>query len=102
MVSCRPDFFASCRSLALSVSTWHRGIAWLSRIWDLFSVGPAQRHHRHEDAFQALAQRRQRLLHFARYLPYRALMESYDKAQSVEKVGHETKLDRLMAGQAKR
>jgi len=27
--------------------------------------------------------------------PYRALMESYDKAQSVQKVGHETKLDRL-------
>jgi nicotinamidase-related amidase len=27
--------------------------------------------------------------------PYRALMESYDKAQSVQKVGRETKLDRL-------
>src|SRR5688572_29235263 len=27
--------------------------------------------------------------------PYRALMESYDKAQNVQKVGHETKLDRL-------
>ena len=27
--------------------------------------------------------------------PYRALIESYDKAQSVQKVGHETKLDRL-------
>jgi nicotinamidase-related amidase len=27
--------------------------------------------------------------------PYRALMESYDKAQSVQKTGHETKLDRL-------
>ncbi len=29
--------------------------------------------------------------------PYRALMESYDKAQSVQKVGRETKLDRLSA-----
>jgi nicotinamidase-related amidase len=27
--------------------------------------------------------------------PYRALMESYDKAQSVQKTGHETKLDKL-------
>jgi nicotinamidase-related amidase len=27
--------------------------------------------------------------------PYRALMESYDKAQSVQKDGHETKLERL-------
>ena len=27
--------------------------------------------------------------------PYRALMESYDKAQSVQKAGHETKLDLL-------
>jgi DNA-binding ferritin-like protein len=27
--------------------------------------------------------------------PYRALMESYDKAQSVQKTGHETKLDLL-------
>jgi nicotinamidase-related amidase len=27
--------------------------------------------------------------------PYRALMESYDKAQSVQKTGRETKLDRL-------
>lgn len=27
--------------------------------------------------------------------PYRALMESYDKAQNVQKVGHETKLDLL-------
>lgn len=27
--------------------------------------------------------------------PYRALMESYDKAQSVQKHGHETKLDKL-------
>jgi hypothetical protein len=26
---------------------------------------------------------------------YRGLMESYDKAQSVQKLGHETKLDRL-------
>jgi hypothetical protein len=33
--------------------------------------------------------------------PYRALMESYDKAQSVEKVGHETKLDRLKAATGK-
>jgi nicotinamidase-related amidase len=33
---------------------------------------------------------------------YRALMESYDKAQSVQKVGHETKLDRLETAQAKR
>jgi nicotinamidase-related amidase len=30
--------------------------------------------------------------------PYRALMESYDKAQSVQKVGHETKLDVLTGG----
>jgi hypothetical protein len=29
--------------------------------------------------------------------PYRALMESYDKAQSVEQVGRETKLDLLEA-----
>ena len=28
---------------------------------------------------------------------YRALMESYDKAQSVQKVGHETKLDKFAA-----
>ncbi|MES2792994.1 MAG: isochorismatase family protein [Planctomycetota bacterium] len=34
--------------------------------------------------------------------PYRALMESYDKAQNVQKVGHETKLDRLEADQAKK
>lgn len=33
---------------------------------------------------------------------YRALMESYDKAQSVQKTGHETKLDRLEAAQAKK
>jgi len=33
---------------------------------------------------------------------YRTLMESYDKAQSVQKVGHETKLDKLEAGQAKK
>jgi nicotinamidase-related amidase len=33
--------------------------------------------------------------------PYRALMESYDKAQSVEKLGHETKLDRLEAATGK-
>ena len=29
--------------------------------------------------------------------PYRALMESYDKAQNVQKVGHETKLNLLDA-----
>jgi nicotinamidase-related amidase len=34
--------------------------------------------------------------------PFRALMESYDKAQSVQKVGRETKLDRLESAQAKR
>lgn len=34
--------------------------------------------------------------------PYRALMESYDKAQNVQKVGHETKLDRLEAALAKK
>ena len=34
--------------------------------------------------------------------PYRALIESYDKAQSVQKVGHETKLDRLEAASAKK
>jgi len=33
--------------------------------------------------------------------PYRALMESYDKAQNVQKVGHETKLDLLEAAQSK-
>jgi nicotinamidase-related amidase len=33
--------------------------------------------------------------------PYRALIESYDKAQSVEKLGHETKLDRLEAATGK-
>jgi hypothetical protein len=27
--------------------------------------------------------------------PYRALMESHDKAQSMQKVGQETKLDRF-------
>ena len=32
---------------------------------------------------------------------YRALMESYDKAQSVQKGGRETKLDRLEAAQAR-
>ena len=32
--------------------------------------------------------------------PYRAMMESYDKAQSVQKGGRETKLDRLEAAQA--
>src|SRR6187431_854283 len=31
--------------------------------------------------------------------PYRALMESYDKAQNVQKVGHETRLDLLEAAQ---
>jgi nicotinamidase-related amidase len=34
--------------------------------------------------------------------PYRALMESYDKAQSVQKLGHETKLERLEGAQKKR
>src|SRR3989454_8843232 len=34
--------------------------------------------------------------------PYRALMESYDKAQSVQKLGRETKLERLDGGRAKR
>jgi nicotinamidase-related amidase len=34
--------------------------------------------------------------------PYRALMESYAKAQNVQKVGHETKLDRLEAAQEKK
>jgi hypothetical protein len=29
--------------------------------------------------------------------PYRALMESYDKAQSVQRDGRETKLDRQLA-----
>jgi hypothetical protein len=29
---------------------------------------------------------------------YRLLIESYDKAQSVQKAGHETKLDLLNAG----
>lgn len=33
---------------------------------------------------------------------YRALMESYDKAQSVQKVGHETKLEHLEAALAKK
>ncbi|HEY8034327.1 MAG TPA: isochorismatase family protein [Methylobacter sp.] len=33
---------------------------------------------------------------------YHALMESYDKAQSVQKVGRETKLDLLEAAQAKK
>ncbi|MBI1824991.1 MAG: isochorismatase family protein [Planctomycetes bacterium] len=33
---------------------------------------------------------------------YRLLYESYEKAQSVEKVGRETKLDRLEAAQAKK
>lgn len=33
---------------------------------------------------------------------YRALMESYDKAQSVQKGGRETKLDRLEAAQSKK
>ncbi|HEU0282649.1 MAG TPA: isochorismatase family protein [Gallionella sp.] len=32
--------------------------------------------------------------------PYRALIESYDKAQSVQKAGRETKLERLEAAQA--
>lgn len=34
--------------------------------------------------------------------PYRALMESYDKAQNVQKVGRETKLDRLEVAQPKK
>ena len=34
--------------------------------------------------------------------PYRALMESYDKAQSVQQGGRETKLDRLESAQAKK
>ncbi len=34
--------------------------------------------------------------------PYQALMESYDKAQDVQKVGRETKLDRLQPAQPKR
>jgi hypothetical protein len=33
--------------------------------------------------------------------PYRALIESYDKAQRVQKAGRETKLDLLEAGTAK-
>lgn len=34
--------------------------------------------------------------------PYRALMESYDKAQSVQQKGRETKLEKLETAQAKR
>jgi nicotinamidase-related amidase len=34
--------------------------------------------------------------------PYGALMESYDKAQSVQRDGHETKLDKFEAGRAKK
>jgi hypothetical protein len=34
--------------------------------------------------------------------PYRALMESYDKAQSVQKGGRETKLDLLDAPKARK
>jgi hypothetical protein len=34
--------------------------------------------------------------------PYRALMESYDKAQSVQKTGRETKLDRQEPGKGKK
>lgn len=34
--------------------------------------------------------------------PYRCLMESYDKAQDVQKVGHETKLEKLEAAMAKK
>jgi nicotinamidase-related amidase len=33
--------------------------------------------------------------------PYRALMESYDKAQNVERTGRETKLDQLESGRTK-
>lgn len=34
--------------------------------------------------------------------PYRALMESYEKAQSVQKTGRETRLDRQQTGKAKK
>ena len=34
--------------------------------------------------------------------PYRALMESYDKAQNVQKVGHETKLEKLEGALSKK
>ena len=34
--------------------------------------------------------------------PYRALIESYDKAQSVQKFGRETKIDRAEPAQAKK
>jgi len=34
--------------------------------------------------------------------PYRALMESYDKAQNVQKVGHETKLNLLDAAKTEK
>jgi DNA-binding ferritin-like protein len=34
--------------------------------------------------------------------PYRALMESYEKAQSVQKAGHETKLDLLEGARARK
>ena len=34
--------------------------------------------------------------------PYRALIESYDKAQNVQKIGRETKLDRLEGVKAKK
>jgi hypothetical protein len=33
--------------------------------------------------------------------PYRALIESYDKAQSVQREGRETKLERLETAQAR-
>ena len=33
--------------------------------------------------------------------PYRALIESYEKAQNVQKVGRETKLEKLAAADAK-
>jgi hypothetical protein len=33
--------------------------------------------------------------------PYRCLMESYDKAQSVQKNGHETKLEKLEGAKSK-
>ncbi|MDW8221830.1 MAG: isochorismatase family protein [Gemmatales bacterium] len=47
-------------------------------------------------------------MHFAQIMidhivpPYRALTESYDKAQNVQKVGRETKLERLEAAEAKK
>jgi hypothetical protein len=34
--------------------------------------------------------------------PYGALIESYDKAQSVQRDGHETQLDQFEAGRSKK